>query len=341
MLDQQGQVVFALGQGRNVERHHIDPKKQILPEMPQSYLLRQVPVGGGKKTDIDLDRRNPAEMHHLFFLDHPKELHLHGRRHLRDLVEKKGAAIGHLHQPFLHLHRPGKSALLMAKELVCQQVLLKSAAIHGKQGAVAPVAAGMNKPGQQLLTRARLPADHHIAVRGGHLSGRSQQLFHPRVVGDDPGLALKGLEVLPQPAVFLLESGFFQSLPHHLPDLIQLVGLGDIMVGPSLHGLDGGIHRGVAGNHDHLGIGVQLPGALQDLHTADLFHLQVGQDKVKDIFLQQMQGARAALGGSNLVALFFQNMLEVVQGYLFVVNDQYSRCFVRHDQFPAAFPAAI
>ena len=56
MLDQQRQVILALGQGRDMERHHIDPEKQILPEVPQLYLLLEVPVGCRKKADIDLDR---------------------------------------------------------------------------------------------------------------------------------------------------------------------------------------------------------------------------------------------------------------------------------------------
>ena len=93
-------------------------------------------------------------MHHLFFLDHPEELHLHGRRHLGDLIEKKGAAVGHLHQPLLHFHRPGKRPFLMPEELIGQQIFLKGPAIHGKQGPVAAVAATMDKLGQQLLAGA-------------------------------------------------------------------------------------------------------------------------------------------------------------------------------------------
>jgi len=226
----------------------------------------------------------------------------------------------------------------MAEHLVAQQFLGKGPAVDGEQRPLVAAAALVDKAGHQLLAGPRFAGQHDIAVSGGHLPGRIQELFHLRVGADQLGAGLVVLQLLAQLAVFLFQMLLFQGLLDHLADFIDLVGLGDVMVSAGLHGIDGRIDRGVAGDHDDLGYRAVFLRKFQDIHAVDLFHLQVGENQVEPLVLDQRQGLGAVLQGGDLIALILENVGEVFQGDLFVVDDE-KPGNVTHLCFPVSWGA--
>ena len=99
MPGQVGNILGALAQRRQAQRHDIEAEKQILAK--QSLLDRdpQILVGGRHNAHIGLDRHTPADGGIFALLEHPQQPRLRIHRHVADLVEKQGAALGLLEAP--------------------------------------------------------------------------------------------------------------------------------------------------------------------------------------------------------------------------------------------------
>ncbi len=88
------------------------------------------------------------------FLDRAQEGDLHARRHLPDLVEEERASAGELEAPFPRAHRARERARFVAEELALQQALREGAAVDGDERSVRARARGVDRVGDQLLSRA-------------------------------------------------------------------------------------------------------------------------------------------------------------------------------------------
>ena len=100
-----GDVLHALAQGGQVDRHHVEPVVEVLAEAPGLDLGFEVAVGGGDDAHVDLDGAGAADALQLAFLQHAQQLGLEGGGDLADLVEEQGAAVGLL-EAALALRRP-------------------------------------------------------------------------------------------------------------------------------------------------------------------------------------------------------------------------------------------
>ena len=110
------------------------------------------------------------------------------------------------------LLRPGKSPLLVAKELALQEVLRKCRHVDGHKGALRPAAGLVDGMGEELLPGARLPDQQDRAFAEGHAAqgflGFSDRLRLANHVAETvlgvmalveelaPQLALPGLHVV-------------------------------------------------------------------------------------------------------------------------------------------------
>ena len=93
-VHQDGDVLLALAQRRQVNGDHVDTKKQVLPELSAGDHLGQVFVGGGDDPHIDPHRTVIADPVELPGFQDPQQLDLHGQRHVADLVQKDVPAGG-------------------------------------------------------------------------------------------------------------------------------------------------------------------------------------------------------------------------------------------------------
>ena len=69
-------------------------------------------------------------------------------------------------------------------------------------------------------------------------------------------------------------------------------------------------------------VGVELLGALQDLHAVHLLHPQVGEHQVEFLPLQFLEGPDAAVHRHGVVALLGEDVVQIFPGDEFVFDDQ-------------------
>ncbi len=87
-------VLLALAQRRNIQRHHIQPVIEILAKCPLLQRRAQIHVGGGDHPHVDVPDFIAAQPLELALLQNAQQLHLNGGRHVADLVQENGARVG-------------------------------------------------------------------------------------------------------------------------------------------------------------------------------------------------------------------------------------------------------
>ena len=117
MPDQIGNILGALAQRRQPQRHHVEAEEQILAEQPLLDELPQILVGRGDDAHIGLDRRAAADRGVLALLQHAQKPRLRLHRHVADLVEEQRAAFGLLEAAGAARVGAGEGALLVAEQL--------------------------------------------------------------------------------------------------------------------------------------------------------------------------------------------------------------------------------
>ena len=100
LLDEAGDVLAPLTQAREVDAQHVEPMIQIAAELAQLHLLAQIPIGRGDDADVHPEKVLAADPPELPLLEYPQQLGLRRQRHLADLVEEDGPAVGQLEEAF-------------------------------------------------------------------------------------------------------------------------------------------------------------------------------------------------------------------------------------------------
>ena len=161
VIDQGRQVLEPLAQRRRVDRDHVEAVVEVLAEAPGLDLLGQVAIGGRHHAHVDVDGGGGAHRLDLAVLQHPQHLGLGARRHVADLVEEHGAAVGGDELADLLAHRAGEAALLVAEQLGLDQLLGDGRAVDLDQRVRVPLTGAMDGARHQLLAGAALAGDEH------------------------------------------------------------------------------------------------------------------------------------------------------------------------------------
>src|ERR1700731_2535795 len=90
-------------------------------------------MGGRDDAHIDLDGFVVPNTLQLSALEKAQELRLQRQRHLSNLIQKQGAAVGRLDAASTSLNRPGKRSPGMPEELCFKQSLRNCRAIDGNK----------------------------------------------------------------------------------------------------------------------------------------------------------------------------------------------------------------
>ena len=108
-LDETGQVVAALAQGRHPQDEAGHAVVEVAPELAGLDLLGEVGVRGRDHARVDAHRRSAHRLD-LLALEGPQQLGLQGGRHVADLVEEEGAPAGELELARALAHAAGHAA---------------------------------------------------------------------------------------------------------------------------------------------------------------------------------------------------------------------------------------
>ncbi len=139
----------------------------------------------------------------------------------------------------------------------------------------------MNRSGNQLLASAGLTKDENVRVARSDLSHHLDEVLHYAAFADSQR-SLYPLLVIPfEIANLILKLLSLKGSLYYHSYFSKLVWLGDVVVRSFLHRLDGGIDSGVGSNHNNFRVRILFLGSDQDVHTVDLFHLEVGDHDIK------------------------------------------------------------
>ena len=96
---QQIDIVATLPERGQMNRHHVEPIKQIFAETAALDLRFEILVRRRNDAHIDLDARHAADAFEFLLLQHPQKLDLHLKRHLGHFVQKKRSLVGSSKRP--------------------------------------------------------------------------------------------------------------------------------------------------------------------------------------------------------------------------------------------------
>ena len=266
-FDQRLQIGHALAQRGHADRQHIEAVVQVGTKRPFGHHGGQVAAGGGDDAHIDALHPVAAQRLHLLFLQHAQQLGLQGQRHVADLVEQQGAAIGPLELAIAALALgPGVGACRHAEKLGLEQGVGHRRDVHADEGFGRARAGGMDAMREQFLAGAGFAQQQHGAV-GLRYTARLALDLHRRSAG--PNEAGDGV----------LGSALRGKLAARIVKLtLQAAELGD----ERLHRGFGVIQQHHAQGADHLTLRVAQRQAADD-EGAGLVAQQVHQDRLAGI----------------------------------------------------------
>ena len=154
----------------------------------------------------------------------------------------------------------------------------------------------MDRAGDLLFARARFADDQNRTCGFRNVPDQLEHIVHLRAFAQHILERVATLELCAEAGDFVPESPFFERPLHDDAEFVRVGGLGDEVVGPVLHRRDGFFNRSVAGGYDHRD--GDFPGLdlLQELHAAELGHLEVGDDQAVRLLLEHLQAFGSILG---------------------------------------------
>src|SRR2546428_121787 len=322
VLDEERDVAPPIAERRELDRHDVQAIVEVLAEAPLLHERLEISVGRREHAHVDADRVGPAHALDRALLEHAQELRLELDRHVADLVEVERPPVGELELAELPLLRVRERAALVAEHLRLEERRRDRGAGHRHERAPGPAAVVVDRARDQLLARTRLPAEEHGDVARGVAPDRLVDILHARV----PAVDRAELPHLLEPAL---------ELPHLLREpargerplgeeheLVEVEGLRQVVVGPTLHRLDRGVHRPVGRHHDHGGVGAQLAEPRQHGEAVHARHPHVEKDEVERLGLEGLERAGAVLHRRDLVPRPPEPLLEDPAQAVFVVGEQ-------------------
>ncbi len=256
----------------------------------------EIGIGRRQNADVHLDGVGGAERRELLLLDDAQQLDLGFGPEGADLIEENGAAVGHLEIPLLGLNGAGEGASHMPEEGRFQQVRRQRSAVHGDEHLVGARRIGMDGFGDEFLAGAGLAGDEDGGAAGSHLGHQVEHADHALALADDVGETVALLEGALEVGVLVFEPPPDDHAVDLDEELLVIPGLGEIVVGAELEGVDRGLDRAVGGDHENGGFAVVLADLVEHVHAGAVGHHEVEQDEVVAADLHFLEPFGGVLG---------------------------------------------
>ena len=172
MTNQVRHVLGAVAQRRQAQRHDVEPVEKILAEKTLVDQDLEVLVGGGDNPHVGLDRGAAADRGVFALLQHAQQPGLGIHRHVADLVEEQGSALGLLETAGGLVLGAGKGALFVSEQFGFDQITGDGGHVDGDKRAVAALAVVVQRTRHQFLAGAGFAGDHQRQV-GLHQPGQN------------------------------------------------------------------------------------------------------------------------------------------------------------------------
>ena len=203
------------------------------------------------------------------------------RRHLADLVEEHGAAVGGLEEAALLLPGVGERAPLVAEELAFEQLLRQCRRGDVDERPGRPRAVVVNGLGREVLPGSGLAAQEQR--RGGAGRDLAQQFLHAghrrRRPDDGVEAVVAPLAAAERHHLAAQRQRFERLLSQH-HDVVEIERLVDVVEGAELHRLDGVLDGRERRHQDDRHVGAALLHAPQDRQSVAVGQLEVEKDEI-------------------------------------------------------------
>ncbi|OPZ81926.1 MAG: hypothetical protein BWY77_00417 [bacterium ADurb.Bin431] len=328
MVDQQGDVLAALAQGRQGDMVGFQPVIEVLAEALALLQIIAVAQGGDRYACVGGSGLVGAEGIVLALLQKPQQLDLGFETEVADLVEEEGSARRLFDQPLAFAVGPGKGPAAVAEEGVGEKMVIHPGDVQGDKIAFA-AAQIMEGAGDQLLARAGLAGDQHRQGRRGDGLDILKDAAHGRAVGDDGGEAFgmfqaRGDQVLPEFDVLVAHLAQLQRPGHQCDQAGVVDGLDRIIKGPRLDGLDHPFHLIDRGDDDDRDVGKIPHDQFEQLLPRQVRHHHVEDDDRKGLFRQHSHGLAAVLTAAHIVdPLGDQGVAGTAQKVFLVIDEEH------------------
>ena len=221
-------------------------------------------------------------------------LEVHGQ--FADFIEKHGSTFGNSQQSVLSLIGAGERAFDIAKQFALDQRRHQRTAIDRDERLVVERPGVMNGARHHFLAGAALAENQDGVGTVGGFGDDAVELLHLRRAADDSAVTLLGLELLAQHAVFTFELEVVGDALEQKLEFIDAEGFGHVLVSAILHGLDGRLHRAIAGHHDDEGFGTLGLDVAESLQAARARQTQIEQNGIDGLVLQKAVGMFGGIG---------------------------------------------
>jgi hypothetical protein len=322
VVDEEGDVLAALAERGDGERHHVEPEVQVFAEAPGLALLLQVAGAGGHHAHLGLAVVRLAQPSVRRLLQHPKELHLEPEGQVGYLVEEERAAVGLLEEPALVGVGVGEGALLVPKQLALDEVFGNRPAVDRDEGLRRAGRAVVDGPRHQLLADARLARDEHGGLEVGHAGERREEGPHGLGAGHEAVEAVLPTHGSAQLAVLPHEHLALLHLAQGEGEVGRGEGLGEVVCRAALDGRQGVLVGAVGAHHHHHHVGVLRAELFHQLEPRAARHTHVGDHKLHRVARHRGEGLVDAPHGQHLPPLLAQVGAQGEPEVFFIVDEQ-------------------
>ena len=239
-----------------------------------------------------------------------------------DLIEEESPLLRNLDLSPAVTHRAGKRTPNMAEELALEESFGEGGAVDCDERLVTIDGVVMNRACDELFTGSRFTANENRGRASRQHTDRLEDLTHLRRAAHDvvdaPFLGGFGHQVV--------ELGVHLAHALRLADtqqkLVIVDGLADVLESAELHRLDRRLHVVERGNHDDVGLLVDLTDALQDVYPVHHRKMNVQDDEIRRDLLKLLDPFASVGSEGDVEALARQMSLERLANQSVVVNDE-------------------
>ena len=318
IVDQFGDVLAPLRQGRHPDRHDVQAVEQVLTEPAFGNLRLQVSRSGCDDAHIDLHVLFAADPTEALIHQNPQDAALALTRHVADLVQIEGAVVRPLEHP--DLARPAVLSLF-PEQFDVQSLGRHSGGRDGDELGARARAGFVDLTRHKLLARPGRTGNQHPAVGLGHLGDGAAQSLGRLGAADQAG---RRHRLRAQTAVLAFQRRRLDRPLDHHHQPIRLERLFDEVIGAALQRGHRRLDIAVARDHHHRQVGVDLLDHLQQfqpVQTAAL-HPDV-EDRQRGLPCADRRQGLVGIGGhAHGVPLILEQARNQIADVRLVVDDQ-------------------
>ncbi len=193
-----------------MQAHDAEAVEQVLAKAPLADERVEVGVGGDDQPDVDAARLRFTDRVDLVRFEEAKQLGLDLETGIADLVEEQRAAGGGAHDALEVVDGAGERAAPVAEQLRVKHVLGRRRAVEREEGRLGAGGAGVDRPGEHFLARARFAGDEDGDVGRRNAARDGEDALHLLGEEDGAALAFDGISGPQRGAVALLLAGVLQ-----------------------------------------------------------------------------------------------------------------------------------